>query len=185
MYNLRPYGSRGWPTFETSAASIMLAHLTQNKALPPLIAQAEASSPKLINIDVIGAPHEVVVAQSPERLLRECKEKLRSKRICFTSGGDRKHVVQLLLDFEDSIAVKFDRKRLRTEDLERTQGYAFGEARRSRDRNLLQRLTSHEEPMPILHVSEPTHTMHAVPTPPLPTRRTPLMMVASVGVWPS
>jgi hypothetical protein len=177
MYNLRPYGSRGWPTFETSAASIVLAHLTQlkqrKKALPPLIAQAETSSPKLINIDVIGAPHEVVVAQSPERLLRECKEKLRSKRIFFTGKADRKVVIQLLLDFEDSIAVKFDRKRakhmtLRTEDLERARGYARGEARRarrSRDLKLLQRLTSHEEPMPTLHVSEPTHTMHAVPKP--------------------
>ena len=33
------------------------------------------------------------------------------------------------------------------------------------DLKLLQRLTSHEEPMPTLHVSEPTHTMHAVPKP--------------------
>jgi hypothetical protein len=77
MYNLRPYGSRGWPTFETSAASIVLAHLTQHKrgngALPPAVAQAEKSSPKLINIDTIDRK---VVAQSPERLLRECEKGL-------------------------------------------------------------------------------------------------------------
>eukprot|EP00900_Chrysochromulina_parva_P017517 jgi/Chrpa1/25767/Chrysochromulina_OHIO_Genome00027017-RA len=108
MYNLRPYGSRGWPTFETSAASIVLAHLRQlkqrKKALPPLFAQAEVSSLKFVNIDLIDAPREVVVAQWPEHLLRECKKKLRSKRIFFTGKADRKDVVQLLSDFEDSIA---------------------------------------------------------------------------------
>jgi hypothetical protein len=189
MYNLRPYGSRGWPTFETSAASIVLAHLTQlkrqRKALPPLIAQAEASSWKFINIDVNGAPREVVVALSPERLLRECKKKLRSKRIFFSGGNaDRKVLVQLLSDFEDSIAVEFDQMRarhlnLRTEDLVRARTEELGEARRSRDRKepSLARggwacwpLTSHEETLqplfafPILHVSEPTLTVHVVPT---------------------
>ena len=168
MYNLRPYGSRGWPTFETSAASIVLAHLRQlkrrKKALPPLIAQAEASSPKLINIDVIGAPIVMVVAQSPEHLLRQCKKNLRSKRICFTSGSDMKVVVQLLLDFEDLISVEVDRKRAkhlkpRTEDLvcariQRTK--ELGEARRSRDLKLLLRLPFHEEPMPTLHVMPKT-----------------------------
>jgi hypothetical protein len=152
MYNLRPYGSRGWPTFETSAASIMLAHLTQCKrrglALPPLIAQAEESGPKLINIDVIGASRVVDVAQSPERLLRECKKLLLSKQIFFTAGGDKKHVVQLLFDFEDMIAVEVDRKRakhlkLLTADLERAHATGLGEARRSRSRKLLQRLTFH------------------------------------------
>jgi hypothetical protein len=91
MYNLRPYGSRGWPTFETSAASIMLAHLTQCKqrglALPPRVAQAVESGPKLINIDVIGASRVVEVAQSPERFLSECKKVLLSKQIFFTAGG--------------------------------------------------------------------------------------------------
>ena len=116
------------------------------------------------------APREVKVKQSPEHFLNECKKKLRSKRICFTSGGDRKRVVQLLLDFEDSIAVHVDQKRaklhkFRTEDLVRARTKELGEARRSRDRELLQRLTYHEEPMPTLHVSEPTHTMHAVPKP--------------------
>jgi hypothetical protein len=181
MYNLRPYGSRGWPTFETYAASMVLEHLTQlkrrGKALPPLIAQAEESGPKLINIDVIGAPREVEVAQSPERLLGECKKLLLSKQIFFPGGVDRKHAVQLLLDFEDSIAVEFgqvstlDRKRakhitLRTEDLERARGYALGEARRSRDLKLLQRLTSHEEPMPTLHV--PTKAPEPKPASVLP-----------------
>jgi hypothetical protein len=104
------------------------------------------------------APREVVVAQSPERLLRECKKKLRSKRIFFTGKADMKVVIQLLSDFEDSIAVEFDQMRashlkLRTEDLVRARTKELGEARRSRDRNLLQRLTSHEEPMPTLHVS--------------------------------
>jgi len=172
MYNLRPYRSRGWPTFETSAASIVLAHLTQlkrrKKALPPLIAQAEESGPKFINIDVIGAPCEVVVAQSPEDLLRRCKKKLLSKKIFFTGKADRKVVVQLLSDFEDSIAVEFDQQRashlnLRTEDLERARTKELGDARRSRDRKLQQRLTVHVEPTLIHHVSEPTHTIHVVP----------------------
>jgi hypothetical protein len=162
MYNLRPYGSRGWPTFETSAASIVLAHLTQlkrrKKSLPPLIAQAEASSLKFINIDLIDAPREVAVAQSPEHLLRECKKKLRSKRIFFTGKADMKVVIQLLSDFEDSIAVEFDQMRakhlkLRTEDLVRARTKELGEARRSRDLKLLQRLTFQEEPIPTLHVS--------------------------------
>jgi len=163
MYNLRPYRSRGWPTFETSAASIMLAHLTQRKrrglALSDELKQAEKSGPKLINIDVIGAPRVVeVVAQSPGRLLRVCKKNLRSERIVFF-GSDRKEVVQLLLDFEDSIAVEVDQKRakhlkLTTEDLVR--------ARRSRDLKLLQRLTVNEEPMPTQHVSVPTRTIHVV-----------------------
>jgi hypothetical protein len=77
MRNLRPYGSCGWPTFETAVASIVLAHLTQHKrgdgALPPAVAQAEKSIPKLINIDTIDRK---VVAQSPERLLRECEKVL-------------------------------------------------------------------------------------------------------------
>ncbi|KOO53741.1 ctr1-like protein kinase, partial [Chrysochromulina tobinii] len=85
--------------------------------------QAEASSLKLINIDLIDAPREVVVAQSPEQLLCQCKKKLRSKQIFFTGKADQKQVVQLLSDFEDSIAVQFDQKRaehlnLRTEVLE-------------------------------------------------------------------
>ena len=167
MYNLRPYDSRGWPTFETSAASIVLAHLTQLKrragALPPLVAQAEASGPKLINIDIIGNPREVVVAQSPERLLRQCKKKLRSKQIFFTGKADRKDVVQLLSDFEDSIAVQFDQMRaehlnLRSEDLDQVIK-EVREARRMRFRKMLQRLTVYEEPTPILH---------EVPAAPLP-----------------
>eukprot|EP00900_Chrysochromulina_parva_P011766 jgi/Chrpa1/20590/Chrysochromulina_OHIO_Genome00026982-RA len=153
MYNLRPYRSRGWPTFETSAASIVLTHLRQlkwrDKKLSDELKQAEASSLKFINIDRIDAPREVAVAQSPERLLRECKLQLRSKRIFFTGKADMKVVIQLLSDFEDSIAVESDQMRakhlkLRTEDLERVHATELGEARRSRDRNLLQRLTSHE-----------------------------------------
>jgi len=206
MYNLRPYGSRGWPTFEKTAASIVLAHLRQHKrrggALPPPVAQAEASSPKFINIDLIGAPREVVVAQEdgsatitvehqqwaetaksvaivhwlwaqclnvvtvkwfdtlPERLLRECKKNLCSERIFFTGHADRKQVVQLLSDFEDSIAVEFDQKRaehlkLRTEDLEDALTADMREARRSRSRKMVQRLIVHVKPMRILHVSEP------------------------------
>ena len=110
MYNLRPYGSRGWPAFETAAASLVVAHLTQRKQqgkpLPPLIARAEASSPKLINIDVVGAPREVEVAQSPERLLSACIVKLRSRDVFFTGNADRKAVVQLLRDMDASIAVE-------------------------------------------------------------------------------
>ena len=63
MYNLRPYDSRGWPTFETSAASIVLAHLTQLKRrgeeLSDVLKQAEASSLKFINIDVIDLTLEL------------------------------------------------------------------------------------------------------------------------------
>ena len=243
MYNLRPYGSRGWPTFEKTAASIVLAHITQHKRrggaqshlfglfgvrrdLPPPVAQAEASGPKLINIDVIDlalqlkpnkragmtlvdsnkvvgvdpdspaskaglragdlilavdgvectegvtalklwkdgagspvrklciAPREVVVAQSPERLLRECKKNLCSERIFFTGRADRKQVVQLLSDFEDSIAFDHERaklQKLRTEDLAQVLTEAR-EARRSRSRKEQGRLTGDEEPTPILHV---------------------------------
>jgi hypothetical protein len=194
MYNLRPYRSRGWPTFETSAASIMLAHLTQCKrrglALPPHVAKAEESGPKLINIDLIGVRKEVKVEQSPERLLRECKVQLRSKRIFFTGGADRKHVVQLLSDFEDSIAVEFDQKRAKhlnlwAEDLEHALTAELREARRARFHKLLQSLTFHEEPMPILrgHVEdEPTHTSYAkaaVPT------KDPLCKSARLSATPS
>jgi hypothetical protein len=148
MYNLRPYRSRGWPTFETSAASIMLAHLTKRKrrglALSDELKQAEESGPKLINIDVTRDPRVVEVAQSPERLLRECKKLLLSKQIFFTGGADRKHVVQLLFDFEDMIAVEVDRERAKhlnlfTADLERAHATGLGEARRSRYRKLLER----------------------------------------------
>jgi hypothetical protein len=161
MYNLRPYGSRGWPTFETSAASIVLAHLRQLKRrgekLSDVLKQAEASSLKFINIDLIDAPREMVVTQSPEHLLRQCKKKLRSKRIFFTGEDDRKDVVQLLSDFEDSIAVEFDQMRakhlkLRTEDLVLARTKELGEARRSRNRKEQERFASHEEPMPTLHV---------------------------------
>jgi hypothetical protein len=206
MYNLRPYDSRGWPTFEKTAASIVLAHLRQHKrrggALPPPVAQAEASSPKFINIDLIGAPREVVVAQEdgsatitvehqqwaemaksvaivhwlwaqclkvvtakwfdtlPEHLLRECKKKLCSERIFFTGRADRKEVVQLLSDFEDSIALEFDQKRaehlkLRTEELEHALTAELREARRTRSRKMVQRLIVLVKPMRILHVSEP------------------------------
>jgi hypothetical protein len=243
MYSLRPYGSRGWPTFEKTAASIVLAHITQHKRrgvakshlfslfgvrrdLPPPVAQAEASGPKLINIDMIDlalqlkpneragmtlgdsnkvvdvdhdspaskaglragdlilavdgvkctegvtalklwkdgagspvrklciAPREVVVAQSPERLLRECKKNLCSERIFFTGRADRKQVVQLLSDFEDSIAFDHERaklQKLRTEDLAQVLTVAR-EARRSRSRKEQGRLTGDEEPTPILHV---------------------------------
>ena len=173
MYNFRPYGSRGWPTFETAAASIVLAHLAQRKrrggALPPLVAQAEASGPKLVNINLIGAPHEVAVAPSPERLLRECMVQLRSeRRIFFTGRADRQQVLQLLSDFEDSIAVEFDQKRakhlkLKTEDLEHALTEELREARRARFRKLVRRLTFHVEPMLHLYVSEPTLTVHAAP----------------------
>ena len=106
------------------------------------LASVEASGPKLINIDVIDAPREVVVAQSPEHLLRQCKKKLRSKRIFFTGKADRNDVVQLLSDFEDSIAVEFDQKRARnlnllTKDLEQALAEKLGEARRARSRMLL------------------------------------------------
>ena len=161
MYNLRPYGSRGWPTFEASAASIVLAHLKKLKRLPKKALtdkqkQLLDCGPKLINIDVIDAPRVMeVVAQSPGRLLRECKKLLLSKRIFFNGNGDRKDLVQLLLDFEDSIAVEVDQKRakhlkLTTEDLVR--------ARRSRE----QRHTVNEELMPTQHVSVPTRTIHVV-----------------------
>jgi hypothetical protein len=195
MYNLRPYGSRGWPTFEMSAASMVLAHITQHKRrggaqsllfslfgvrrdLPPPVAQAEASGPKrhakLVNIDVIGAPSEVVVTQSPEHLLRECKKNLRSNQIFFNGKADRKDVVQLLSDFKESIAVKFDHERaklqkLRTEDLAQVITEA-PEARRSRSRKEQGRLTVHEERTPILHVPEPTHILHVVPEAALATK---------------
>jgi len=148
LYNLRPYGSRGWPTFETSAASMVLAHLTQRKRqgkeLPDKLKQAEEGSPKLMNID-LEASKVLVVAQLPERLLRECMLQLRSERAFFTGGADRKHVVQLLSDFEDSIAVEFDQKRakhlkLRTEDLEHALTAQLGEARRARFRLHWERL---------------------------------------------
>jgi hypothetical protein len=158
MYNLRPYGSRGWPTFETSAASIVLAHHTQRT---PPVAQAEESGPKLINIDLIDAPRVVEVVQSPERHLLQCKKKLLSpelhliqckkkllsKQIFFTGKADQKDVVQLLFDFEDSISVEVDRRRARhskfsTEDLEHEHAARLlGDARRTRSRKLLQRLT--------------------------------------------
>jgi len=114
------------------------------------------------------APREVVVAQSPEHFLRQCKKKLRSKQIFFTGKADQKVVVQLLSDFEGSITVQFDQKRaehlkLRTEDLEHALTADMREARRKRARKKLQRLTVQEEPMRVLHVSEPTHTIHAVP----------------------
>jgi len=200
----------------------VLAHLTQHKrrggALPTPVAQAEASSPKLINIDLIspklinidliGTPPEVVVAQEdgsatitveqqqwakmaklmfnrppeaivqwlraqcfnvvtakwfdilPEHLLRECKKNLCSERIFFTGNADRKQVVQLLCDFEDSIAVEFDQKRaehlkLRTEELEHALTAELREARRTRSRKMVQRLIVLVKPMRILHVSEP------------------------------
>jgi hypothetical protein len=110
MYNLRPYGSRGWPVFDTAVASIVVAYVTQHKRqgkpLPDLVARAEASSPKLINIDVIGNPRVVEVKQSPERLLRACIVKLRSNGIVFTGNDGRKDFVQLLSDLEASIAVE-------------------------------------------------------------------------------
>ena len=68
--------------------------------------RAEASSPKFINIDVIGAPREIVVTQSPERLLSACIVKLRSRDVFFTGNADRKVVVQLLRDMDASIAVE-------------------------------------------------------------------------------
>ncbi|KOO33988.1 hypothetical protein Ctob_010973 [Chrysochromulina tobinii] len=113
MYNLRPYRSRGWPVFDTAVASIVVAYVTQHKRqgkpLPDLVARAEASSPKFINIDVIGAPRVVEVTQSPERLLRACIEKLSSNRIVFTGNVQLRQVssfVQLLSDLEASIAVE-------------------------------------------------------------------------------
>jgi hypothetical protein len=162
----------------------VLAHLKKRKrrglALSDVLKlQAEASSLKLINIDVIGAPREVRWLRS-RRSAFSASAKITfsaSARItCARSGsvsplgGDRKHVVQLLLDFEDLISVEVDQKRakhvnLRTEDLMRARAKELGEARRSRDLKLLQRLTFHEEPVLTLHVSEPTHTMHAVPKP--------------------
>jgi hypothetical protein len=88
----------------------VVAHVTQRKQqgkpLPPLIARAEASSPKLINIDVVGAPRVVEVAQSPERFLSACIVKLRSRDIFFAGNADRKAVVQLLRDMDASIAVE-------------------------------------------------------------------------------
>jgi hypothetical protein len=120
MYNLLPYGSRGWPVFETSAASIVVAYVTQRKRqgkpLPPLIARAEASSPKLINIDVVGAPRVVEVKQSPERLLRECIRELSSNRIVFTGNDGREDVVQLLSDLVAWIAVEVTGSALRSDN---------------------------------------------------------------------
>jgi hypothetical protein len=112
MYNLQPYGSRCWPVFETSAASLVVAHGLNKRrglALSPFIAHAEASSPKLINIDVVGAPRVVEVAQSPERFLRACIVKLRSREISFPGTADRENVVQLLRDLDASIAVQVTR----------------------------------------------------------------------------
>ena len=129
----------------------MLAHLTQvqqrfqrgeelSDKLKQLLASLEGSGPKLINIDLVGT-YPCVVEQSPERLLRQCKKKLLSKKIFFTGKADRNDVVQLLSDFEDSIAVEFDQKRARrlkllTEDLEHAHTAKLGEARRARSRKL-------------------------------------------------
>jgi hypothetical protein len=48
----------------------------------------------------------VEVKQSPERFLRECIVKLRSRDVVFIGNADRKHVVQLLRDMDASIAVE-------------------------------------------------------------------------------
>ncbi|KOO32452.1 hypothetical protein Ctob_007563 [Chrysochromulina tobinii] len=163
MYNLRPYGSRGWPTFEKTAASIVLAHITQHKrrgvdgvecteGVTALKLWKDGAGSPVRKLCI--APREVVVAQSPERLLRECKKNLCSERIFFTGRADRKQVVQLLSDFEDSIAFDHERaklQKLRTEDLAQVLTVAR-EARRSRSRKEQGRLTGDEEPTPILHV---------------------------------
>jgi len=121
VYNARPYHERGWPTFEQAAAKIVLAHITQRQqkkrgteALPPHVEQAVRSGEKLVVVDFIlaGRPEEVKVRQSPEQLLKECMTKLLSAKATFFTGrGDRSQVVQMLTDFEDSIAVEFDEKR--------------------------------------------------------------------------
>jgi hypothetical protein len=51
----------------------------------------------------------VEVAQSPERFLRKCIVKLRSRDIFFPGKADRENVVQLLRDLDASIAVQVTR----------------------------------------------------------------------------
>ena len=111
-----------------------------------LIEEADRSCPKLINIDVIGRPHKVIVSQTPVRLLHACMDKLNSKKkTTFTGKGDRKVVLQVLQDFEESIAVQFDEKRAQhlkynTKDLEKAM-LDYKMARKGRHQNSLDRHT--------------------------------------------
>ena len=115
MYNLRPYNSRGWPTFETAAASMVLAHIVvlPSNNLPEHVKQAEDSAPKLVNID--GTREKdlgLSVDQPPRELLREKLARLKSTKLTFFTGkADRKDVRQLLTDFEDAVARTFDERR--------------------------------------------------------------------------
>ena len=117
-YNARPYLLRGWPIFETAAASMVLAHIWQRRgqrgrSLPHAVQRAETFAPKLVNIDSPDAPDVKAVQKPPEYFLRECKKKLRSEtQAKFTGGSDRPKVLQVLADFEDSIATEFDAKRV-------------------------------------------------------------------------
>ena len=163
MYNVRPYFSRGWPTFETAAAKIVLAHINQRKRLrpkrlpelPPHIMEAEESGLKLVNINTANALEPVDVKQSPEHLLRECKALLQSqRRIFFTGSADRKVVVQLLVDFEDSVAAEFDERRaahlnFTTKDLTLAVKDQLQKARKARFGKSLRRIRV--EPMPLVH----------------------------------
>ena len=185
LYNARPYSQRGWPTFESAAASLVLVHSAKRarstKAAPSGIAKADESSYKLVNIDEMHGetsnPREIhfPAKYSPERYLRQRKKILQSKKVKFTGMADRAkvrkyppanrygspsstedhlpsrvQVLQVLADFEDSIAVQFDqaradRLRYMTKDLEDTESVKrkmvefFKSARRSRLQKLITR----------------------------------------------
>ena len=79
----------------------MLAHISasqkRNEELLKAVKGADDNAPKLVNIDdldrIDGTEEVQTVTKSPAQYLRECKNKLRSKKqVTFTGAADRQKV---------------------------------------------------------------------------------------------
>jgi len=96
--NLRPYNERGWCVFEQGIAQVVAAHVDRTKHLPHRLMQAEAAIPKVTHICVERDMRYDASTQVPTKLLKQLI--MRLQHIKFTSGGDKRMVIESLKDFE-------------------------------------------------------------------------------------
>ena len=111
-YNARPVESRGWPTFEVGAATVVVAHLDRAERRGQLrgTPYAEAQKTwKLMDINDSKAARRISTRLRPEQVLKATRDAIASERKThFVGKADRASVRKLLKGFESDISKSID-----------------------------------------------------------------------------